>query len=64
MKRVKMMLNRVTITLDTQNAAFDAGVEKEITRILRKLANDIEQGHEKTVLQDINGNKVGTVEYE
>lgn len=48
------------------NAAFDNDLASEISRILRRLADKVEEG-ELTVLagkyrdiKDVNGNKVGT----
>lgn len=65
---------RYVVTIETDNAAFeDAGVETEIARILRGLANDVEQNHPDwtrrphtprlwEVLRDRNGNAVGHAE--
>ena len=61
------MTNRkVTIKIGTENAAFetDAGLQDELARILRKLADDLEAGRYPLMLLDINGNRVGDVCYE
>jgi len=52
----------MTITIKTGNDAFAHGNrEREVARILRKLAERIERGITPEVLVDINGNHVGTV---
>lgn len=56
----------ITITINTDNAAFqdDAGIE--VARILRQLAGNLELWQGKNEfslgLRDINGNKVGSAE--
>lgn len=51
---------RVTITIDTSNAAFDNNQTTEIQRILCDIANKIADfGIREKVLRDINGNIVG-----
>ena len=50
----------ITINIENSGSAFDEP-HQEIARILRELANSIEQGVERTKLYDINGNKCGTV---
>ncbi len=54
------------ITLCTDNAAFEeGGIATETGRILRKLAERIEDGElPAMILRDINGNAVGSVESE
>jgi len=55
-------MERITITIQTGNAAFADYPSAEITRILRKLAQRFEQdGIPPDVLLDVNGNRVGTV---
>ena len=52
----------MTITIKTGNAAFSGSLrEFEIARILRLLAERIENGNTPDVLIDINGSHVGTV---
>lgn len=52
-----------TLTIDTDNAAFENGGNEEIARILRKLADRVLYGtqdqDEFGVVLDINGNRVG-----
>ena len=51
---------KATITIETGNAAFSDYPEFEIARILRKLADRIEdRGIEDTSICDINGGRVG-----
>ncbi len=53
----------VTITIKTGNAAFEGdNMNYEIARILRNLAEKIENDNMPSKLMDINGNKVGTIE--
>jgi hypothetical protein len=50
----------IIINLDTDNAAFDDDKYSEIVRILRELANNLENGETYTKsLRDINGNVCG-----
>jgi len=53
----------ITIKIDTNNAAFADGGQNEIARILRELADKVEErgtpGGTKAAIMDINGNKVG-----
>lgn len=49
-----------TIKIQMDNAAFSEGPATELARILRQLADDVEQGgSERETLRDYNGNKVG-----
>lgn len=58
-------MEKITITIKTGNSAFEENVSGEVARILRGLADKLENYHQQpTKLMDINGNKVGTVEYE
>lgn len=54
------------LEINCDNAAFgDDATERysEIARILKVVAQDMEDGHSAVVLRDINGNKVGTAEF-
>lgn len=53
----------VKITIKTGNDAFLKNYEGEVSRILREIADKIEEGYWKESFNDINGNKVCTVEY-
>ena len=50
-----------SVEIEVGNAAFDGEVEmsREIARILRNLADDVECGHILQTLYDVNGNRVG-----
>lgn len=51
-----------TLRLDCANAAFAEQPEHEVARILRKLAEHLEQGEDFSkyrTLLDVNGNDVG-----
>ncbi len=56
----------IKINIDTANAAFHETPPQEIVRILRGVVHDIERhGYPHTaVLRDINGNKVGFIDYD
>ncbi|GAB6464533.1 hypothetical protein bcgnr5390_10280 [Bacillus luti] len=52
----------IYIEISTSNAAFEeAGTEYEVSRILKKLAEDSVYSSIPSSLRDINGHKVGTV---
>lgn len=54
----------VTITINTDNEAFDEGNEaQEVARIIEELARDIRYNWEVPTksLRDINGNTVGKI---
>lgn len=61
------MDRRITITIALDNAAFnDEGRHEpgpELARILRRLADDLEDDNDPAVLLDVNGNAVGRVEW-
>lgn len=54
---------KITITIDTNNAAFEDNTEAEVARILKKIVEKIANGEDvdgkKTI--DFNGNVVGQV---
>lgn len=50
---------RFKINIETDNAALADDGESEIVRILRKIANRIEEGERDGLVHDINGNRVG-----
>lgn len=51
------------LRIKTGNAAFGDEPGTEIARILRGLADKIEDGHRMVYLTDYNGNTVGHAEY-
>ena len=56
---------RITITLETNGAAFDDCEQAEVSRILRQLCREFAHGipcPSDHALQDINGNTAGRVE--
>lgn len=57
------MFDKITITINTGNSAFEEN-PNEVSRILRNLADKLENGKQPTKPMDINGNSVGTVKYE
>jgi hypothetical protein len=51
--------------IETDNAAFEDGNRNlEVARILRVLAEQIENGSDGVTLRDINGNRVGFAEFD
>lgn len=46
------------VTFETDNAAFE-DYEAEVSRILRKVATQVESGSFGGVIHDSNGNRVG-----
>jgi len=54
-------MSKIIITINTDNAAF--ADEDEAPRILKELSKRMEIGDFPTMLRDINGNCVGSVEY-
>ena len=52
-----------TIIIDTDNAAFEGNAGAEVARILRVLAEKVDDGLNNVSLYDINGNKVGRAEH-
>lgn len=65
----EIIVEKITISIKTTNEAFkDAFTEEsegqEIARILRKLADKLEDCYYPDFLKDLNGNKVGKVDYE
>ena len=55
---------RLTITINTDNVAFEDNRDAEIARILRRAADTIERGDADypETLRDFNGNRVGIIE--
>ncbi len=51
------------ITIKTDNAAFgdsDSARAEEVARLLREIADALDNGHTGGPVIDLNGNKVGT----
>ena len=56
------MAERITITFETGNAAFDRSPTEEIARILYRIAGDLrDNGDTSEIIRDANGDTVGTV---
>lgn len=53
--------DRAVVSIELGNAAFAEDWQAELARILRKAADEVEQGQEVTSLRDANGNKVGSL---
>lgn len=57
-------MTRMQIHFDLNNAAFDESPCGEVARILRDLANRMEDGiFDVTKISDLNGNRIGQAEY-
>ena len=52
-------LDRFELSVDTGNAAFDPAPGDELARILRRVADELEDGHTSGTVRDHNGNTVG-----
>ena len=52
------------IEIETGNAAFEDDRNMELERILRQIAERLENGEDAGRVLDINGNKVGSFEME
>lgn len=57
-------MNRITISINTTNAAFENGELYEAARILHSLAKSFEEDRQPSTKNDINGNKVCFITYE
>lgn len=59
-------MKKVTIVIETENAAFADGPHPgvEVASILDNLAEDFRDGALPHVIRDSNGNRVGTCEIE
>lgn len=55
---------KITITIKTDNAAFEDRYEHQMEEILNKVTFMVVNGREIGYLYDINGNKVGGFEVE
>jgi hypothetical protein len=56
-------MSELTLGMKLDNAAFEEEPGYEVSRILRELADKIEQRglEDGMILRDVNGNRVGTV---
>jgi len=58
-------MKKVTIVIETENAAFADDPEMELARIFEKLADRLRMfGHLDHSIRDINGNTVGRIEWD
>lgn len=56
-------MEKMIITIEATNAAFEDGYNYEVARILRELADKLEAGREPESINDYNGNSVCEIEY-
>jgi hypothetical protein len=49
-----------TLKIKTANAAFDPYPEMEVARILREVANRLENGTDAGTISEMNGNRCGS----
>lgn len=54
---------KLKVTINSTNAAFDTWPEIETSRLLREIADKVEQSAQGGPVIDINGNKVGEWSY-
>lgn len=57
-------MSKFTITIETNNAAFQPEPCYEVARILRDLADKLAEGGEPETVRDYNGGTVGRIEYD
>ena len=59
-------MKKITITIETDNTAFDPDPNYELARILREIAEKLNNciNPEDINIMDINGNCVGNIETE
>lgn len=58
-------MNHLTVSIASDNAAFDPDPGAELARILRNLADRIETGTPgRFTLHDVNGNRVGNASWD
>lgn len=56
-------MGRITITIETSNAAFDEDFHGEVCRILNTVSSRVRnEGVHGMILLDTNGNSVGNLE--
>ena len=55
---------KLAININSDSSAFDDLPEIELARILRKLANEVENYDSISQPRDINGNKCGSISLE
>lgn len=58
------MSQRITIIIETGNSAFEDAPDSEVARILRAMADRIEETGEPPRPCDANGNRCGSVSVE
>lgn len=58
------MAGKFTLEIKTGNAAFEDAKEIELVRILRKIADQVENGKLDGLAMDFNGNRVGSYGFE
>jgi hypothetical protein len=52
-------VNTFNVKISTGNAAFEDNAGTELARILRELADKLDNGETTGILRDYNGNRVG-----
>lgn len=57
-------MKKITITIETENAAFENDLGYELGRILSELAEKVKNDNIPSTLRDICGNSIGTIETE
>lgn len=54
-----MTYDKLTLTFSMTNAAFEDYPRQEAAQVLRKIAGQLENGHEYGNIKDVNGNTIG-----
>jgi hypothetical protein len=66
-KPIERDFSMFNLNFDTDNAAFNehpGAMREEIARILKRLAQKIENGETPHKIFDINGNKIGEIDFD
>lgn len=59
-----MRINKMSLDIEMDNAAFEPNKWIEVSRILRVIARDLDNLHLPNIVYDINGNTVGKIVYD
>ena len=58
-------MEKFEVAIRTENASFEGeNKSHELAKLLRKVADKVEQGNEEGMVIDANGNKVGEFSFE
>ena len=64
MKKITIVIDRMDNAAFVENVCYNDSGETEAVRIIREIANKIEQGQRDIGCRDYNGNTVGAITIE